>query len=291
MLNKEEFDYLGITRFHEAGYKGKGITVASIENGRTIHSKKVESILKQILPEATIISNIKYWKDVPEELDGYTSSQDRADSNDLEKVAKAKELYERNVFMTCAIGNEDTESYNRLAPHEEWVSVGACDLKEGRPQLEHYSSQSEHLDFVSLTNLKTDFGRFTGSSCATPVLQGMAMLAQEFFKEKTGRKLTNAELFKFIKDNSIDLETEGHDNKTGHGLFILPEPDSINIYKYGDAKMFKDYTEYEKAIDYLAEKEEMDSPERWKNRIKEKNDVDLMWFCIKWANAVAKSTS
>ena len=32
MLNKEEFDFLGITKFHEAGYKGQGITICSKEN-------------------------------------------------------------------------------------------------------------------------------------------------------------------------------------------------------------------------------------------------------------------
>ena len=30
-MNKKEFDFLGITRFHELGYKGQGITVASHE--------------------------------------------------------------------------------------------------------------------------------------------------------------------------------------------------------------------------------------------------------------------
>lgn len=288
-MNKEKFDFLGITKFHEAGFLGQGITVASIENGRTEHSKKVEDILKQILPKATIISNIKYWDDEVLNLDGYTCSQIRADSKDAEKIEKAKELYARNVFMTCAIGNEDAESYNRLAPHSEWVSVGACDLKDGKPKLEYYSSKSEFLDFTSLTNMKTNLGKFSGSSCATPVLQGMAMLVQEFFIKKINRKLTNVELFKFIKENCIDLEVKGHDFKTGHGLFVLPEPAKINIYKYGDVKMFKDNTEYEKAIEYLAKEKEMDSPELWKERIKKDNDVNLMWFCVKWANAVSRS--
>lgn len=137
--------------------------------------------------------------------------------------------------------------------------------------------------------MDTEFGKFSGTSCATPVLQGMAMLVQEFFKKSIGRKLTNAELFKFVKDNCIDLETKGHDKKTGHGFFILPDPKTINIYKYGDVKMFKDNTEYEKAIEYLAEQNEMNSPELWKERIKKDNDVNLMWFCVKWANAVARS--
>ena len=38
-----------------------------------------------------------------------------------------------------------------------------------------------------------------------------------------GRKLTYSELENFINNNLIDLEDEGFDTKTGHGLFILPK--------------------------------------------------------------------
>ena len=128
MLNKEKFDFLGITKFHEAGFLGQGITVVSIENGITKHSKKVEDILRQILPKANIISNIKYFNDEINsiDLDGYTCSQTRADSKDADKILKAKELYNRNVFMTCSIGNESDLEYSKLAEQDEWVSVGAC---------------------------------------------------------------------------------------------------------------------------------------------------------------------
>jgi hypothetical protein len=50
--------------------------------------------------------------------------------------------------------------------------------------------------------------------------------------DKLKRKLTNNELLKLIKDNLIDLEEEGHDSKTGHGLFILPKPWKIEYTKY-----------------------------------------------------------
>ena len=58
------------------------------------------------------------------------------------------------------------------------------------------------------------------------------MLVQQLFKENVGRKLTNLELLNFMKDNCEDLETEGHDPKTGHGLFILPKPWEIDFTKY-----------------------------------------------------------
>lgn len=151
-------------------------------------------------------------------------------------MAKAKKLFDQNVFMTCAIGNEYDQEYNKLAEHSEWVSVGACKYNDGKPKLEEYSSRSEYLSFVSITNMDTEFGKFTGSSCATPVLQGMAMLVQSFFIDKIGRKLTNIELFDFIMDNCHDLGEVGRDDNYGYGLFILPDPESIDIKKYvGDS--------------------------------------------------------
>lgn len=112
-------------------------------------------------------------------------------------------------------------------------------ITNGKPKLEGYSSRCEFLDFVSITNMDTEYGKFGGTSCATPVLQGMAMLVQEFFKKNLGRKLTNIELYNFIKDNCVDLDISGHDKNTGHGLFILPDPASIEIKKYVGDNMKK----------------------------------------------------
>lgn len=101
-----------------------------------------------------------------------------------------------------------------------------------KPRRLNYSSITEDIDFMSFSNMKTSIGRFTGTSCATPVFASMCALAQSFFKEKIGRKLTNKELLKFIQDNLIDLEKPGFDENTGHGLFILPDPNTIDINKY-----------------------------------------------------------
>lgn len=71
-----------------------------------------------------------------------------------------------------------------------------------------------------------------GSSYSQEIFVGMLALAQCFFKIQTGKKLNHKELMRFAIDNCIDLEEEGHDVKTGYGLFILPEPTTINISKY-----------------------------------------------------------
>ena len=60
----------------------------------------------------------------------------------------------------------------------------------------------------------------------------MVGLAQQFFEEETGRRLTREEMELFIKDNCFDVEQEGFDIRTGYGIFILPEPSTINIKRY-----------------------------------------------------------
>jgi len=55
---------------------------------------------------------------------------------------------------------------------------------------------------------------------------------QQYFLEKVGRTLYQNELYEFIKDYSVDLWEPGHDTKSGYGLFILPNPESIDVWKY-----------------------------------------------------------
>lgn len=51
----------------------------------------------------------------------------------------------------------------------------------------------------------------------------MLALVQCYFLQKTGKKLTYNELFKYIKNNCLDLNECGYDKNSGYGLFILPE--------------------------------------------------------------------
>lgn len=72
MLNKKEFEFLGITKFHEAGYKGQGVIICSKEevlagvfndvfglnyheekDDNTIHATQVMDYIRQVAPDAT----------------------------------------------------------------------------------------------------------------------------------------------------------------------------------------------------------------------------------------------
>ena len=328
MLNKEEFDFLGITKFHESGYKGQGVVICSKENvlantfddvfglefdtnknsKYTIHGTAVMDYIRQVAPKATkcaietdgLIDGSKNNRFLHSEGMDYlqentpdilTTSFFRSNDVKEPKQSLYKALYDKGCFLCCAAGNEEDEGMQELTNGDIWKAIGACIYNDGNLKAEKGYAAGEEMDFVSFHNLKTtwDNKKYKGTSFASPLFAGMLALVQCFFKEKTGRKLNHEQLIKFVKDNCIDLEEVGHDIKTGHGLFILPDPYSINIYKYSEVKMFRDYTEYEKAIDYLSDKNEMDSPDLWKKRIKEENDINLMWYCIKWANAVARN--
>lgn len=231
--NYELLEFLGIMDFWRQGYKGKGITIASRESENTKHGEKVAELLKMLVPESNIIVKEDY-KDEINDFNIYTTSLSYGSDAFAKNVNKAKELYNQNKFLVCAVGNHAEESQTAISKNKYFQSIGACKLKNGVPKREYYSSITDDIDFMCLTNFKLSSGIFNGTSCAGPVFASMVDYIQQISKAKVNRLLTNAELLNFIKDNLIDLEEEGHDLKTGHGLFILPKPWKIDYSKYLD---------------------------------------------------------
>ena len=234
--NWEKFTYLGITKFHNKGYKGKGITIASRENTTSKHGNQVADVISQVCPEANILIKQDYRDPNKHEknIDIYTTSMFFSSDKYEKNVQAAIDLAKKGTFLCCAVGNEASSSCTVLSKYAHWTSIGACNLSSGKITRMNYSSITNDIDFMSFTNLKTNKGIFTGTSCAAPCFAGMLALVQEFFKEKIGRKLTHEELIEFIKEHTQDLDIEGFDEKTGFGIFILPDPDEIDITKYGE---------------------------------------------------------
>ena len=273
MLNKEEFDFLGITRWHELGYKGQGITICSKENiiegifddvfcleyeepdKWSRHGTTVMDYIRQVAPEAekwaiktqgTIKNGVLYSRGmdylqehVPDIL---TTSFFKSNDDDNPKWDLYKKLKEKGCVLCCAAGNNDRDTLNEITKDDVWKSIGACNYNNGNPKVERSYADGEEMDFVGLHGLKAgwDGKEHNGSSFSVITgFAGMVALVQCFFKSKTGRKLSHEELERFMIDNCIDLEEEGHDIKTGHGLFILPDPETIDIKKYVEEYMDK----------------------------------------------------
>ena len=153
-------------------------------------------------------------------------------------MIKYQELREKGCFLVHGAGNDGEDGVLDVVKNDVFKAVAAYKLYCGKPKKETFSSAGEEVDFASLDNLRAswDNKRHTGTSFSAPVFAGMIGLVQDFFIANTGKQLEYDKLLEFIKDNCIDLEETGIDNKSGHGLFILPEPDSIDISKYTDVK-------------------------------------------------------
>lgn len=263
-MNKEEFDLLGITRFHEEGYRGQGITICSKENiiegifddvfcleyeksdEWSRHGTTVMDYIRQVAPEATkwaietqgtTKNGVLYSKgmdylqeNVPDIL---TTSFFKISDIKEPKKSLYTQLYDKECFLILSAGNKD-EEIEKLAEDDLWKAIGACRFNNGKPKVQKDYAVGPEMDFVSLHNLYStwDKSKHEGTSFSAPLFAGMIALVQCFFKEKTGKKLSHEKLLKFVIDNCIDLEEKGHDIKTGHGLFILPEPTTIDISKY-----------------------------------------------------------
>lgn len=286
-MNEKEFEILGIKRFHEVGIKGQGIIIASRESDKSVHGKYVYELIKQVAPEANIKLKCDYNKD--DDFDVYTTSLFFA--SDKTKEKKSQQLIDKNKILICAAGNEGSETQTPLSRLEQWLSIGAVHLVDNKIEIPKYSSTFNGLDFMSFSNVSVQSkkNKIKGTSFSAPIFASMCALVQCYFLEHTEKKLTYNQMLQFVKVNCIDLNEKGYDIRSGYGLFVLPEPNEIKVDKYiGGITMFKDYTEWEQALNFLAGKKRIDSPEVWRNRIKRDNDVDLMWFLTKWANDVQK---
>lgn len=266
-LNKEAFDFLGIAKFHENGYTGKNITIASKESiiegifddvecddyfstdtsKSAKHGTTVMDYIRQVVPDARKIAcdfsgitekNVWRCKGMEKLLNNppqvFTSSSYNTSDSQEHHMKKYRELREKGCFLVHGAGNDGEEGVLNVVKNDVFKAVAAYKLFCGKPKKETFSSVGEEVDFASLDNLRAswDNKRHTGTSFSAPIFAGMVGLVQDFFISKTGKQLSYESLLQFIKDNCIDLEETGIDNKSGFGLFILPNPNSIDIAKY-----------------------------------------------------------
>ena len=262
-MNKEEiFEYLGIYNFWNEGYTGKNVRIMSGERiiksynksdnwqkvicpagyereGGDWHGSSVMNILLDVCPNATYIA---YPLGITSNSNGYKSGcVDYILQNKIHlfttscvggKVNGGKEKALQDcidngcTFFACA-GNKGESGILEESKSDKYLAIGICDFVDGKLKWVEPSSIGEEIDYVSLAGA---YERWT--SWMTPQFTGMCGLAQDFFIVNAGRALNKEELIKFVDDNLMDLEEEGHDIKTGKGLFRLPDPSTIDISKY-----------------------------------------------------------
>ena len=274
MGKKEKIlNYLGITKWHELGYTGKGIKIMSIEpvssknkfpnviaingyNGGKLqdcnHADNVMAQMMEIAPDSEFYTCSKEataegsWKPLyldyilKNNIHLFTSSRlNRVYETGTTKEKYMQECIDNGTTFCIAAGNVEIvggrDIYNE-AKSDKYLTIGACNFDDGEVWKVYSSCEGEELDYMTIVGYDGE----SGTSFATNRFSAMLALVQQFFNEKIGRTLRRSELIKFINDNVKDLKTEGHDIYTGHGLFILPEPSTIDVYKY----VISDGTDY-----------------------------------------------
>lgn len=222
-------DYANISQWHQLGYTGKGVTIVVDDITTNNHVDKVLDVIKQVAPDAKVITltdvTLSYSVKIAIKENAqilnrslYTEYWDFTDNDKHSKLA-----YDNNIFINGISGNNgDKPTLYLKSPY--WFSTGAVELVNGKPKRTYYSGYGDGLDIVGFTNIHIDkYGRFEGTSASTPYVSGMVALYYQYFKEKNGRFPTVTESRNFIYENCMDLEKQGYDIYTGHGLFILPK--------------------------------------------------------------------
>lgn len=241
-------DFLGVTAWHKAGYTGRYGLTASGEDfaaaeAPSDHAHETLEAFREIAPDRKVIhlrlSDVgRLIKQTGKRgVDSmYVSlSTQGFPSNLREKIDD--QLPKRTTIFVSA-GNYQEEKYNHYMKPERVYGVGAVRLtKRNKVYVANYTSVSELVDFAGVTDLDLPPDRrISGTSCAAPVLCGMAALVNDFFIQNTGRPLTDGAMYRFLKDHTVDVFEEGKDEKTGWGLPILPPPHTIDTDKYREAE-------------------------------------------------------
>lgn len=233
------------------------------------HGQKVLDVMHQVAPDADLYmlpnggrySRTKASGDLLEKTIPYAEEEKiniigaSLGGNDNQiLVNRIKKANEKGVKFITSAGNEGKRGLGGFARSNAWISVGAIGYNDVKDLLflKHYSSRGAGLDIVSFSGLYVynakkypSVTRVEGTSFSQPLVAGMAALVDEFFTEYAGRPLYQYELEQFMIDNVIDLGALGYDELYGHGLWVLPDPDTIDVYKYVEKRrltyMFKDF--------------------------------------------------
>ena len=240
---KWQLEVTGIQKYHDAGYKGKGITVLNHES--TEHGGKALSIIKMIAPEATFIeanvtqvSNskqlLKYdWKingdtytfeEMMKEYRPDIISVSLAGTECTERDDLLRPYIERGDVVICnSTGNDgvkiedDKKSGIRGMYKNIALMIGACYFHNSKDNIKimPYSGRDKETPNVDFVGFTWDWG---GTSAACPFVAGQLAL----FMSRFG-KMSQAQIKESLKPYCKDLGDKGEDWVFGNGLIVLPD--------------------------------------------------------------------
>ncbi len=187
------------------------------------------------------------------------------------KVKVLKKIAEKyKIPFIVASGNDGTDKMGYPAICDGFISVGATTKLTS---VTHYSQGGDKLKIVAPSYIwyytsdkygedpfTKDIFAQTGTSISTPFVAYGLALYLSWRNRSNMKKLNVFEVEELLKDNAEDLYKKGHDNRSGYGLFILPE--KIETQEEGSETMFTDindrYTEAKEAIEWAVAEGLMD---------------------------------
>lgn len=226
----------GVSKWHSAGFKGKGISVLNLEEEGGFHSEQSYKCIHNVVPEATIYrAEFRFNSDattiiqdqivddgVVYDLEEYIASRKikiisfsmqgtQAPSEPVRKYWKSvQDRY--NVIIFNSTGNDGEYIDGTPFSFETSIQVGAMMVRSGNLERAYYSNGGEQTDFMALT-----FG-YTGTSFSAPFLAGMAALICSRLGD-----LTFAEMYNYLKHYSLDFGKVGDDFDFGWGMPVMPD--------------------------------------------------------------------
>ena len=271
-MNKKEMDITGVSLWHSLGYKGKGINIANLERTATDaphfngkfhdpfnissdygHGGLVMGVMHQVAPDADLYILPTNFTQINGNVGGdfaektipfikeHVDVVGQSMSSKLVHYFRDKLIEEQHDNSTWLVsaGNNAYDRFNKMAHNNVRIAIGAVHMaNDGTIRRARYSSIDDELDFMGFSSIDT-YNRngsvrrsVTGTSFSNPFVCGMVALVKQFFYEKTGVRLNQRQMFDFMLDNCVDMGEEGHNEYYGHGLFVLPHPDKIDVYKY-----------------------------------------------------------
>jgi hypothetical protein len=255
--------YCNVDQWHAAGLTGTGIKILVYEVGSptmknhpdyggkvknplgncfgNIEQTHMENVVDTALFFAPGISEVILWRD------GLTSALQYCLANDIDIMnysatggtitpefdALEEACMANGTFFVCSAGNEGNDGLTTFSRKNSWLSVGAVRMNGGiatRTPYSSYDAYGTDLDVMAFGDLMLPSTHYegqvkgiSGTSFASPAMVGMIACFKQWFFDTNGRKPTWTETYNFVVDNAQDMELEGYDVYTGHGLLIMPE--------------------------------------------------------------------
>lgn len=215
---------------------GHGTAVASLIIGKNLGAPLAKMIplkVKDGMGESdkwAVVRAFEYVRDNADLFDivnisqGWTQNGIPSDvKKELEKVIH-QVVVDKGIPVIAAAGNTGNEQYFWPAGFQDVVSVGAVDIEK---KTAWFTTMNNEVDLcqigvdVHVADLDGGYTMASGTSFACPIVTQIAVTLLSKYKAKFGKRMAEPDLYAALLNNTIDVDIEGIDKKTGAGLCTL----------------------------------------------------------------------